>query len=891
MAGVSGAGGRLGRFGGGRRLRWPRRLGWLETGFIIVVALALGMRLWELGGRTMHYDEAIHLQYAWRLARSSGGLLGWPWFFGDNYTHSAWMHGPFQIELTAAFFRIFGDNDFIARLPYALFGAGLVGLPYLMRRQLGRAGALLAAVMLALSPALLYFSRFGRNDIIMVFLASALLLLLWRYMEERRRVYLYLIAAALALMFASKETAYLVVALFGLLLFLLSWPDLRTLLRERAMPPVAGRPIALLVLLATLTLPQWSAAVGLLQGPLGLTLANPDKNTEAHIPNFDGSDGLTGAPAWAGPVMPLPLAELPLVLHAAVGIAAVALLLLLSPRPFGWRNLLGGLASPVGAGAAVAVLLLRPLDGIAAPGGIPVADLLLAGLLAAAAVAIPIWRRMAPGRAALMGMAAAIGTALYLALLAPVVKVNAILSALQPGGSSLTADGNTLPVNYLVALGVLLLTVSLSAILGIRWLGRTWLLCAAVFYLLWAAMFTTAFTNPGGLFTGIWQGMGYWIAQQEVARGNQPWYYYFLGMTVYELLPLAFGLAGAVWFARRRDAWGMALALWALLSLLAYIIASEKMPWLLVNITVPFILLAGKFLGALVEGLAGDGIGRRAFRRPAWLTRTLAPLLLAPLLLLCGLALLLGLLDGETGFESRHWAALTAAVLIVIAAAYGRPWRHRRRAAALAALGVAALLLGFGGWSAGRAAYTFDDSSIELLAYAQGASDVRETYRTLHQQSQNSPGGRPDTAPNTAGGGGPAALVDYDMWYPLQWYARRDSRNGTLSFRSFEEDAAENFTAPAVAVAAGHAPGYADTPEGYARTGPARTLLWFPEIYRRPGENRQERSIFRELALDFRWFFAELLPNRQSWDNALNYLLFRRTASPWFYSEHYLYLR
>ena len=69
------------------RIGW--RIGWLELGFLALVMLALGMRLWELDGRTMHYDEAIHLHYSWRLANL------------EPFIHSPWLHGPFQIELAA----------------------------------------------------------------------------------------------------------------------------------------------------------------------------------------------------------------------------------------------------------------------------------------------------------------------------------------------------------------------------------------------------------------------------------------------------------------------------------------------------------------------------------------------------------------------------------------------------------------------------------------------------------------------------------------------------------------------------------------------------------------------------------------------------------------------
>ena len=116
----------------------------------------------------MHYDEAIHVHYAWKLAD------------GKEFIHSPWMHGPFQIELTALIFLILGDSEFTARLGYILFGTALVALPYYLRDYIGRAGVLLTGAMLTLSPALLYFSRFGRNDILMAFWATSLLILMWR---------------------------------------------------------------------------------------------------------------------------------------------------------------------------------------------------------------------------------------------------------------------------------------------------------------------------------------------------------------------------------------------------------------------------------------------------------------------------------------------------------------------------------------------------------------------------------------------------------------------------------------------------------------------------------------------------------------------------------------
>ena len=74
----------------------------------------------------------------------------------------------------------------MARLPYALFGVALVVLPYFLRRQIGDKGAICAAIIMAFSPSLLYFSRFGRNDMLMVVWAVLLLICLWRYTESSK---------------------------------------------------------------------------------------------------------------------------------------------------------------------------------------------------------------------------------------------------------------------------------------------------------------------------------------------------------------------------------------------------------------------------------------------------------------------------------------------------------------------------------------------------------------------------------------------------------------------------------------------------------------------------------------------------------------------------------
>jgi hypothetical protein len=75
----------------------------------------------------------------------------------------------------------------------------------------------------------------------------------------------------------------------------------------------------------------------------------------------------------------------------------------------------------------------------------------------------------------------------------------------------------------------------------------------------------------------------------------------------------------------------------------------------------------------------------------------------------------------------------------------------------------------------------------------------------------------------------------------------------------------------------------------YQREGPLRNLLWSPESYRRPGENRQAEGLSEELANDF-VFFKEAATSRDTWQGALDYIIFRKLEWDWYSSEYYSYM-
>ncbi len=139
---------------------------------------------------------------------------------------------------------------------------------------------------------------------------------------------------------------------------------------------------------------------------------------------------------------------------------------------------------------------------------------------------------------------------------------------------------------------------------SIPWRDLTW--TSASFAAVFVLFHTTFFQNPTGLFTGSIGAVAYWLGQQEVRRGDQPWYYYLVLIPIYEPLVLALG-ACALWplasAVRKIRTWlkapwvgpqnfGPLAGTWLATSLLLYSWAGEKMPWLSVHILLPAILLA-----------------------------------------------------------------------------------------------------------------------------------------------------------------------------------------------------------------------------------------------------------------------------------------------------------
>jgi len=530
---------------------------------LLFILLAVISRFSGLGLRVMSHDEVNHVVPSWQL------------FTGSIYRHDPVTHGPLQFHLIALSYFLLGDNDFTSRLPAALFSIGAVAFVLIsFRRYMGLTGAIIAGLLFLISPYLLYYGRYARNEGFIELFAVMTLYAILRYLDRGDRFSLYLLTVSLALHFTSKETSYIYTAqvlLFSAILFIqqigrIHWPDPR--IRDRFLLLVF---IALVLLGIALGLAVWNSNIAVTAEPAA-------DSSPGMIPEIALTAQLTG--------------EI-LTILASLVIAIFAGFILI--REHGWG-------------------VIRSFRSF---------DILIL-----------------------------IGTLILPLLSAFPVKM-AGFDPLNYEAAGLTRTGIVVGVFFLAAM-----------LIGYWWQRRNWFLYAAVFYGIFVVFYTSIFTNGQGFFTGLVGSLGYWLSQQGVERGSQPWYYYgLIQVPIYEylsalgaILALYFGIrysrftnvagyspadpindptdgssflqesaaaedlheiqqeslepfqengpAGTKETDNLRPVRVPTLALflfWSITSLLAYSLAGEKMPWLTVHIAIPLALTGAWGFGYLVD--------------------------------------------------------------------------------------------------------------------------------------------------------------------------------------------------------------------------------------------------------------------------------------------------
>ncbi|MEK6222901.1 MAG: TIGR03663 family protein, partial [Chloroflexota bacterium] len=178
----------------------PLNISWEVLLFGLIILAAIISRFYDLGTRVMSHDESLHTYYSWLL------------FKGSGFSHTPLMHGPLQFHLLAFAYQLFGDSDFSARIPAALFSIATVAFIWKFRRYLGKTGALITAFLFVISPYMLYYGRYARNESFVVLFGLVSFWAILRYIDTGKYHYLYYLTASTALHFTAKETSFIYVA-------------------------------------------------------------------------------------------------------------------------------------------------------------------------------------------------------------------------------------------------------------------------------------------------------------------------------------------------------------------------------------------------------------------------------------------------------------------------------------------------------------------------------------------------------------------------------------------------------------------------------------------------------------------------------------------------------
>jgi predicted membrane-bound mannosyltransferase/DNA-binding beta-propeller fold protein YncE len=546
--------------------------------FAFIMAAALVTRFFDLESRVMSHDESLHTYFSWLLFR------------GQGYEHTPMMHGPLQFHLLALTYFLLGVSDFTARIPAVLFSIATVWMVWYWRRYLGKTGALVAALLMVISPFMLYYGRYVRNEAFAGFSGILMLFAILRFLETGGKRYLYLVITALIIHFTSKETSFIysAQALIFLSIYFVAritrkpWKGHESQYRSFLIALIFG----ILLIGSAIGYGVYEGAGGTLTNTETAMPANPDAPLTP-LAMTDGGNQIT--PALAG------LGILILIFAAGFLVSGYSWTKVKQERSFSLIILLGTLILPV----------LTPL---------PIK-------------LVENW--------------------LHVSIPTTAAEVSTMMAS--------PAVFLGLPRDLVIVGIFILLTFILSVIIGQAW-NRDWWKYAAYYWGVFVLLYTAVFTNSDGFFTGLLGSLGYWLVQQGVQRGSQPWYFYVLiQIPIYEFLPalgtllaaylgikkLTTSRINAVMLEEDPEASGSVdiadpdeefdedsrrlsadspttitetvaanftttfslLIWWVVSSILALSYAGERMPWLTYHIAWPMILISGWGLGNVIDSI------------------------------------------------------------------------------------------------------------------------------------------------------------------------------------------------------------------------------------------------------------------------------------------------
>jgi uncharacterized protein (TIGR03663 family) len=236
---------------------------WSALAVALAFAAGLALRVPNLAVRPLHNDEAVNAIKAtelWERCKYA--------YDPDEY------HGPTLHYASVPFFWLSGAKnadelrDEVLRWPTVAFGVGLILLLPLFASGIGRKEVAWAAIFMAVSPAMVFYSRYFIHEMLLVFFSAMTIGAGWKWVEARcaaidiggqerkgqnllpsiptkRGFWAAMVGAGVGLMFATKETFVLSVGAMALAVVGTIW-----WMRREGEPPKGGTPYLGAILVA-----------------------------------------------------------------------------------------------------------------------------------------------------------------------------------------------------------------------------------------------------------------------------------------------------------------------------------------------------------------------------------------------------------------------------------------------------------------------------------------------------------------------------------------------------------------------------------------------------------------------------------------------------------------
>ena len=183
---------------------------------LILGATIIGaaLRLPRLAQRPMHGDEAVHAEkFGWLLEQGT-------YTYDPNEYHGPALN---YLSLIPAWLssakKLTQVTEFTLRVVPVFFGLLLVVLVLLVLDGLGRTSAICAAFLTAVSPAMVFYSRYYIMEILLISFTFGAIVCGYRYLQSRNVFWAILTGVFLGLMHAAKETC--IIAFGSMLLAIL----------------------------------------------------------------------------------------------------------------------------------------------------------------------------------------------------------------------------------------------------------------------------------------------------------------------------------------------------------------------------------------------------------------------------------------------------------------------------------------------------------------------------------------------------------------------------------------------------------------------------------------------------------------------------------------------